>query len=158
MQQFMSRQPTAPPARTLGTSGIHHVPDPSLSLDPVIFGQVAPGDKVQHLGVKTLTIAKQQAAAACHGSRAVHGDPQLSAVERYRRAHDISAAALMPAAESVEKALAACLKEIASLRAATAGPSGLDLSDVKLAEIRSKLIGLPQADRYARKSDRTRQR
>jgi hypothetical protein len=149
--QFMSRQP--PPARapgSLGTSGQHHVPDPSPSINPEILGQVAPGDKVRQLGVKALTVARQQGAAACHGSRAVHGDPQLSAVERYHRAHDISAAALMPAAEPVERARRGLEKEIASLRAATAGPSALDLSDVRLTEIRSNLSATPPADRYAK--------
>lgn len=41
-------------------------------------------------------------------------------------------------------------KEIASLRAATAGPSGLDISDVKLTEIRTKFSATPPADRYAK--------
>jgi hypothetical protein len=142
-------QPARPPG-SLGTSGQHFVPDPSPSLDPTIFGQIEPKDTVRQLGVKALTIAKRQAAAARNGARQAHSDPQLSSVERYRRAHDISTAALMPAAEAIEKALAAYSKEITATRAATAGPSGLDLSDVRLAEIRSKLSGLPQDDRYAK--------
>jgi hypothetical protein len=83
-------------------------------------------------------------------SRQVHADPTIPAPEKHRRAHDISTAALMPAAEQVERSRRAHEKEIASLHAATAGPSGLDISDVRLAEIRSKLSGLPQADRYAK--------
>jgi hypothetical protein len=87
----------SPPAGII--TGQHFVPNPSPSLDPGIFGEVAPGDKVRQLGVQALTIAKQQGEAARHGSRQVHSDPTLSAPEKYRRAHDISAAALMPAAE-----------------------------------------------------------
>jgi hypothetical protein len=50
----------------------------------------------------------------------------------------------------VERARRTYEKEIASLRAATAGPSGLDLSDVRLTEIRTKLSATPQADRFAK--------
>jgi hypothetical protein len=70
------------PPGSLGTSGQHFVSDPK----PEILGQVEPKDTVRQFGVKALTIAKQQI-AACHGSR---HDPQLSAPERHRRAHDIS--------------------------------------------------------------------
>jgi|GEM_PF-6567933 len=106
MHQFMSRDSrrSPRPPGNLGTRGEHIVPDVSPSLDPAILGQVAPNDKIRQTAVQALPIAKQQAEAARHGSQQAHSDPQLSAPERYRRAHDVSAAALMPAAEAVERA------------------------------------------------------
>jgi hypothetical protein len=61
--------PIARPPGNLGTSGEHIVPDVSPSLDPAILGQVAPNDKIRQTAVQALTIAKQQAEAARHGSQ-----------------------------------------------------------------------------------------
>jgi hypothetical protein len=101
----------APPRRTLGTSGVHFVPPISPSLNPAILGQVAASDKVRQLGLNAVTIAQRQAEAARHGSMAIHGDLSIPAPERYRRAYDVSTAALMPAAHPLEKARRAIEKE-----------------------------------------------
>ncbi len=151
MQPFNQKlPPIARPPGNFGHSGTHHVPDVSPSLDTAVLGPVEPRDKVRMLGVKAMEVAKQQADAACHGSRSIHGDLTIPSPERHRRAHDVSTSALLPCGDVLEKSRRAYEKEIGELRAATAGPSGLDLRDVRLAEIRTTLGGLPQGQRYAK--------
>lgn len=147
--QFMSRQPPlARPPGNLGTSGKHHVPSPSPSINPVVLGPVEPKDTVRQVGVKALTIAQQQVAAACHGSRSIHADLTIPAPERHRRADAVATAAIMPALEPLEKARRTFEKSISELHAMLAGPA-VELSDVRGIEIRSKLAGLPADKRFA---------
>jgi hypothetical protein len=160
---------SAPQRRSLGTSGVFSMPDPSPAIDEAALAPreaacknlemdalriaattAVRGDKIRSLAVDALKIARQQAKAACHAVGAIHGDPKLAAADAHRRADAVATAAIFPALEPLEKARRALEKSIEELRAATAGPAGVELSDVQLAEIRSKLSGLPQAQRVAK--------
>jgi hypothetical protein len=155
------------PRRSLGTSGDHHVPDLSPSIDPAIFASPARGgtfetseevreraktecyrDPVRRAAFDAVALAKQQGEAARHGSRQIHGDPTLTAVEKHRRVQDFSTATLMPAADPLEKVRRTIEKSIGLLRTKLAAPD-LELSDVRAVEIRSKIAGLKPSDRFA---------
>jgi hypothetical protein len=146
LQPLMQKQPPiARPPGNFGTSGSHHVPDVSPSINPEILGAVPPRDKVRQLAVTALTIANRQAEAACHGSRQIHSDAALPAPDRHRRADSFATTALMPCLDPIEKARRTYEKELAGLREKLARPA--EISEIKQTEIRSKLAGLPAIDR-----------
>jgi hypothetical protein len=56
-------------AMNLGTSGVHAVPDPSPSLDPLALGDVDPKDRTRMAGFAALGRAKAIAAEMCSAAR-----------------------------------------------------------------------------------------
>jgi hypothetical protein len=91
------------PPRTLGISGVFHVPDLSPSIDPAVFGPVEPRDKIRNLGVAAMKALREQGSAAVHACCQIHNDQSLGEAEKHRRAAKASADLILPAQPHVEK-------------------------------------------------------
>lgn len=147
-----------PPVRKMGTSGVFNVLDISPSINPVdIRGQKmpwsdilkpGPRDKVANLVGVALESIREQALAALHACRQIHGDRNLPEAERHRRAAKASAGLFVSAQSHVEKATAASAKAVEDLTKILSGPD-VQLSDMRGIEIRTKLAGLPPEKRFA---------
>jgi hypothetical protein len=140
--------PAQPPRRSLGTSGVFHVPPLSPSVDPAILGPVLPRDKIRNLAAAALKALHEQGKAAEHATRQTHGDQSVGEAERHRRANKVSADLIMAALPIVERARGAHEKSIAELHAMLAGPT-IEVSEIRQTGIRSKLSGLPAGKRFA---------
>ena len=109
----------------MGTSGVFNVLDISPSINPVdIRGQKmpwsdilkpSPRDKVANLVGVALESIREQALAALHACRQIHGDRNLPEAERHRRAAKASAGLFVSAQSHVEKATAASAKAVEDL-------------------------------------------
>jgi hypothetical protein len=134
----------------LGTSGTWQVPSPSPSIDEGCLGPVEASDKTRQAGFAAIAHARAAATAACAGARDAHVDPTLSINQRHARAAEITARALAPVADSLAKARKIYEKDSDTVRSILA-PT-IEASEVQIAEVRSKLSGLPQGVRFTRVS------
>jgi hypothetical protein len=135
---FQGPQAAQPPSRRLGTSGVFFVPDLSPSINPAVFGPIAPRDKVRSLAATAVEALRTQGTAAALACRQIHGDQSLGESERHRRAAKASADLIMAALPHVEKARAVHEKSISELRAMLAGPV-IEIPEIRQTEIRSKI-------------------
>jgi hypothetical protein len=134
----------------LGTSGTWQVPSPSESIDERCLGPVEASDKTRQSAFAAIAHARAAATDACAEARAAQVDPALSIPQRHARAAEITARALAPVSDSLSKARKIYEKELGEVRAILA-PT-VEASEVQIAEVRSKLSGLPQGVRFTRVS------
>jgi hypothetical protein len=133
---------------TLGTSGCFAVPSPSPSIHEGCLGPVEANDKTRQASFGAIAHARAAAQSACDQAREAHVDPALSITQRHAHAAEISARALAPVSDSLAKARKVCEKELTELHEKLA--IKVDASEQQIAEIRSKLSGLPATMRFTR--------
>ena len=138
-----------PNRRSMGTSGTWAIGDPSPSLNPAILGEVDAKDKVRQTALAAIAHAAVIAGSICQTARAVHVDENLTVVERHRKADEQTARALVPFLDTIEKSQAAIAKALEPLHAKLDAPSAA-LSEIDIHGAISKLLGLPQQQRYAK--------
>jgi hypothetical protein len=136
--------PTAPVFATtgrLGSSGTWEVPSPSPSLHEAALGLVPPGDKTRQSAFAAIAHARAVANAAA-------ADARLSIIGRHAKAAEVSAKAILPALDTIEKA-----RKIYEL----AGPV-IEASEIQIAEVRSCRIAADDALHAGFAKHRQRQR
>jgi hypothetical protein len=145
--------PTAPVFATtgrLGSSGTWEVPSPSPSLHEAALGLVPPGDKTRQSAFAAIAHARAVANAAA-------ADARLSIIGRHAKAAEVSAKAILPALDTIEKARKIYEHELTGLREKLAGPV-IEASEIQIAEVRSCRIAADDALHAGFAKHRQRQR
>jgi hypothetical protein len=120
----------------------------SASINEAALGTVDAADKVRQSAFATMAHARAAAQEAARAAREAHASPTLSVIEKHAKAAEVSAKAILPAIDSLEKARKTYDAKLDELRKMLAIKS--DASEQQLTEIRSKLAAMPQTMRYAK--------